>query len=76
MKMVYEFAAPETQIAIRRVVLMLARGEQPSPDEIDILPAVDFEYAESKPYREDFGFPGLVLTSKGREAAAMWAAAN
>ena len=54
---------------------MLARGEQP-PRDVDVLPAIDFEYAETKPYTEEGGYPGLVLTAKGLEAAAMWRAAS
>ena len=66
---------PETLQAIRQVVLILARGGQPPP-EMDVLPAIDFEYAETKPYPEQGGYPGLVLTLKGQDAAAMWAGAN
>lgn len=67
---------PKTLQAVRQVVLILARGEQP-PDGMDILPAVEFEYANVKHWPDDeSGYPGLELTPKGFEAAAMWQAAN
>jgi hypothetical protein len=66
---------PKTLQSIRQVVLILARGGQP-PEDMDVLPAVEFEYAEVKHWKEDGGFPGLVLTAKGMEAALTWLSAS
>lgn len=44
MPTVFYEAHPKMQAAIKRIVLILARGEQPSPDDADIKPAHDFEY--------------------------------
>lgn len=71
MKLVYDEADLETQEAIRLVVLLLAAEMQPSR-EMDVLPAIDFGYAECRPYWEEGGYPGLVLTLKGRQAAERW----
>ena len=66
---------PKSLHLIRQVVLALARGEQP-PHDMNVLPAIDYAYAETKPYAREGGYPGLVLTAKGMEAAAMWRSAN
>jgi hypothetical protein len=59
----------------RRAVLILARGEQP-PEDMDVVPAIDLGYAETKPYTEEGGYPGLLLTPEGWEAATEWSSAN
>lgn len=74
MKLVYDRGDPETERAIRQVVLCLARGEQPTA-EMDVLPAIDFEYAECLEFDEG-ETPQFVLTPKGMEAARNWRSAN
>jgi len=52
MKLVYDEADLETQEAIKLVVLLLAAEMQP-PREMDVLPAIDFGYAETRPYPDE-----------------------
>lgn len=60
---------PKTQAQIRLVVLLLDRGEQP-PRDMDVMAAVDYEYAEYEQIGEKPAT--LWLTPKGLEAAIRW----
>lgn len=63
---------PKTLQAIKQIVLILDRGQQP-PAEMDVLVAIDHEYAVVKHWPNDReGFAGLELTGKGVAAAALW----
>lgn len=69
MKLVYDEADPETQRAIKQVVLLLAAEMQP-PREMDVLPAIDSGYAECRPFPEEggvsrFSFDGQGIGSGG-----------
>lgn len=61
---------PVAQQAIRAVVMLLDRGQQP-PDDMDLMPAIDFEYAQYEQF-DDAKPPELYLTEKGSEAALRW----
>jgi hypothetical protein len=59
----------KSQRAIKAVVRALDRGEQP-PDDVDVRPAIDFEYAEYELIGEDQ--LEMFLTPKGCAAAVRW----
>jgi hypothetical protein len=75
MATVYFEAHPRMQIAIRRVVLKLDRGETLGPND-DAGPAMEFGYAVLDAHIAPEGeAPGdYFLTEKGAEAALRWRA--
>jgi hypothetical protein len=70
MPSIFYEAHPRTQAAIKAIVLAIDRGEQPS-DDMNLLPAVDYEYIETDEWDEGSG-PEWYLTPKGLAAAIRW----